>query len=124
MRLLILALLLAACGKNEGDAPTPKSTHSGAMEEARRIYTAKCQMCHGPEGRGDGPMAANLTPRPRDFHSPSFQSSVTDDQIVTIISKGGAAVGKSPSMTPNPDLSPELLAALKDIVRSHADPVR
>jgi len=27
-----------------------------------------CASCHGPEGRGDGPVAHTLDPRPRDFH--------------------------------------------------------
>ena len=30
-----------------------------------------CAVCHGREGRGDGPMARNFNPRPRDFRDAS-----------------------------------------------------
>jgi mono/diheme cytochrome c family protein len=32
-----------------------------------RLYTKRCAMCHGPDGRGNGPAAPSLIPRPRDF---------------------------------------------------------
>jgi mono/diheme cytochrome c family protein len=33
-------------------------------DEGRAFYAANCTACHGQTGRGDGPMAANLTPKP------------------------------------------------------------
>jgi mono/diheme cytochrome c family protein len=36
----------------------PRKPHA---DEGRRIYEARCAVCHGPEGQGDGPMAAQLT---------------------------------------------------------------
>lgn len=42
--------------------PTPESLAIG-----RRAYQAHCQACHGADGRGEGPGAANLYPRPTDF---------------------------------------------------------
>ncbi|MCH7491584.1 MAG: cytochrome c [Gemmatimonadetes bacterium] len=30
---------------------------SGSVEHGQRIYAAKCASCHGPRGRGDGPIA-------------------------------------------------------------------
>jgi mono/diheme cytochrome c family protein len=30
-------------------------------DRGRKIYEARCAVCHGPEGHGDGPMAAQLT---------------------------------------------------------------
>jgi mono/diheme cytochrome c family protein len=32
-----------------------------------RLYRDHCAVCHGAEGRGDGPAAGMLSPRPRDF---------------------------------------------------------
>ncbi|ROR32425.1 cytochrome c/FTR1 family iron permease [Inmirania thermothiophila] len=34
---------------------------------AARVFGARCVACHGPEGRGDGVLAAGLEPRPTDF---------------------------------------------------------
>lgn len=31
------------------------------------FYEANCTSCHGPEGRGDGPAAAGLKPKPADL---------------------------------------------------------
>ena len=34
------------------------------------VYTTNCGACHGELGRGDGPAAATMNPRPRNFTSP------------------------------------------------------
>src|SRR5690606_32483886 len=61
--------------------PAGAADQDPAVAGARRIFGAQCAMCHGPAGRGDGPAAANLNPRPRDHGSKEWQASVTDDQI-------------------------------------------
>jgi hypothetical protein len=79
-------------------------------------------VCHGENGRGDGPGAAALTVKPRNYTDPAWQKSVTDDAIKAIIVKGGGAVGKDPGMPPHPDLGakPEVLEGLVKLVRSFA----
>ncbi len=88
--------------------------------KGRELYQARCRICHGPEGAGDGPGARNLTPAPPDFRSEEWQSSIPDEELAEIISKGGAAVGKSAAMPGAPDLAdePAKIAALVDYVRS------
>lgn len=56
MLILLLALLtLAACG-------TP-----AVPEHADAMYRQYCASCHGLSGRGDGPAAEALSPRPSDL---------------------------------------------------------
>ena len=43
-------------------APTPESLAAGEAG-----YVQNCQVCHGTEGRGDGPGAPGLTPPPADL---------------------------------------------------------
>lgn len=43
-----------------------KSTDQVAAE-ASPIYREHCAACHGDKGRGDGPLAEFVTPRPADF---------------------------------------------------------
>jgi mono/diheme cytochrome c family protein len=117
----------AAPPAQEASAPEPAAAPAGgggpseaAVEEARQIFASRCVTCHGPEGRGDGPGSAALSPPPRNFQDAEWQRSVTDDHIEMIIQYGGAAVGRSPTMPANPDLTskPEVVRALREHVRS------
>jgi len=38
-----------------------------------RLFARACAACHGTEGRGDGPAATDLDPRPRDLSSRRFR---------------------------------------------------
>ena len=143
--LFVLAAVSAACSKkSEGETgggtappPTPTATAGNnapggatappagggnARIEARSKFNQVCAQCHGASGKGDGPAAAALNPKPRDYSDAAWQKTVTDAQLTEIILKGGASVGKSPSMPPNPDLEakPEVTAELVKIVRSFA----
>ncbi|MCB9488900.1 MAG: hypothetical protein H6684_09240 [Deltaproteobacteria bacterium] len=55
----------------------------------------------------------------RNFQDSEWQKSVTDEHIEKIIKYGGAAVGKSPMMPANPDLSAkdEVAKALRVHIR-------
>lgn len=129
--LIVAALLLAACGKNE-KPPPPSNGVLTAQEsgpaakrpstgdsEAQRIFMTTCATCHGTDGTGNGPAAASLEPKPRNYTDPAWQESVTDDDIKNIIVQGGQAVGKSAMMPPNPQLKdqPETLDGLVKIIR-------
>jgi hypothetical protein len=69
---------------------------------------------------GDGPGSATLEPKPRAFSDGSWQASVSNGHIAKIIVGGGAAVGKSAAMPPNPDLEDkqELVEELVRLVRA------
>jgi cytochrome c553 len=97
--------------EDPGAMPTPAS--------AETIFSTRCATCHGPDGKGNGPAAAALNPKPRDYTDPVWQKSVTDEQIKKTIVGGGASVGKSPLMVPNPDLAGKdlILDGLVKIVR-------
>ncbi len=53
-----------------------------------RIYAERCSGCHGDAGGGDGPAAAALLPKPRNFHDAAFWQSRTVDQVRTVVRKG------------------------------------
>lgn len=93
-----------------------------AREQAKELFESRCATCHGNEGRGDGPAASNLNPRPRNFHSRKWQKSITDETITRAIVYGGGAVGVSSQMAPNPDLEdqPAVVAAMVERIRKWA----
>ena len=120
------SLALVACG----DPPPPpnKVAQSAAKTaptvatggpSAQETFNTRCGPCHGTSGKGDGPGAAALNPKPRDYTDAAWQKSVTDDQLKKAIIMGGAAVGKSPIMPASPDLEsqPAVVDGLVKIVR-------
>jgi mono/diheme cytochrome c family protein len=100
-------------------APTTAPTGGGdPTAKAKEVFTTRCVPCHGATGRGDGVASKTLTPPPRDFSDPAWQASVTDEHLEKIIKFGGAAVGKSPAMPGNPDLTDAaVITALRTYVR-------
>ncbi len=116
--LCVLFALAASCSKKpapsetqQQSAPVAEAPAAAPQEdpaaEARTLFKTRCAVCHGNDGKGDGPGAAALNPKPRNYTDAAWQSSVTDEQIHKTIVYGGAAVGKSPIMPGNPDLEPK-----------------
>jgi mono/diheme cytochrome c family protein len=66
----------------------------------RDIYNASCWVCHGRDGRGDGPAAKTLVgPPPRDFTDPDFHMEQREDEIRAVLHRGAeAAIHGSPMM--------------------------
>jgi len=124
------ALALPACSKKaEEAAPPPPTTTttttpalSPAAEEAQNLFATVCATCHGKGGQGDGPAAQALNPKPRNYTDKAWQASVKDEEIKKIILEGGMAVGKSPVMPAQPQLTdkPDVLDELVKIIRGFA----
>lgn len=125
--ILVSALALTAGCKGGGaaDGASAKSVSITAADrkEAHEMFQTRCATCHGQFGRGDGPGAAGLNPKPRNYADAAWQKVVTDEEIEKAIVYGGAAVGKSPQMVANPDLQakPGVVAALREKVRSFGE---
>ena len=47
--------------------PNPIAADKASIEQGRHLFEKNCVSCHGPAGRGDGPAAAALKPRPADL---------------------------------------------------------
>jgi copper transport protein len=65
--------------------PFPPDTAS--IARGRELYEQQCVTCHGLSGRGDGPLAASLRPRPADFRV-HMAAGHTDGELFTWLSKG------------------------------------
>jgi cytochrome c551/c552 len=84
-----------------------------------------CNSCHGLEGAGDGPLAAALDPKPRNFMVGDFKFDADGDGTVgsdadlkLVIKNGAQKYGGNAMMMPNPTLSDEQLTTLISFVRS------
>lgn len=87
---ILMAALVVACATG-----TP---HAADMAAAKQNYDTFCVKCHGTNGKGDGPAAATLSTRPRDFTDCARMSKESNDQLFNVIKNGGAANGMSADM--------------------------
>src|SRR5262249_6636797 len=72
---------------------------------AKILYEARCSICHGRAGAGDGPLALKLKVEPSDWTAGGGGLiGMGDQQIFDVISRGGVAVGKSMVMPHFPTL--------------------
>jgi mono/diheme cytochrome c family protein len=86
----------------------PELAARGLNEVALVTWEQNCVRCHGRFGRGDGPQGALL--HASDLTNPGFQTTVTDEQIATVIRSGR---GQMPAF-PLPDST---LATLVQLIR-------
>lgn len=109
---------IEAAPRWEIGAPDPSMA-----EAAKAFYAARCASCHGADGRGDGPIAAGLSPKPGSLRDAAWQMRISDDELAKVIIEGGPALEKHATMPPSLDLKDNrpLAAALIHLVRSFED---
>lgn len=75
-RTITLAFALLAVAARGGEQKRPLSEED--VKTARQLYARECAGCHGERGRGDGPAASFLEPRPRDFTTGLYKLRSTE----------------------------------------------
>jgi len=76
----------------------------GDPAHGRTLYTFYCTPCHGMAGKGDGLLAKQLNPEPRNHtdgagkRAGDGMNDRTDDQLFNAITKGGQGINKSVNM--------------------------
>lgn len=89
--------------------PTPELINKG-----QALFQVNCASCHGSKGMGDGNRAAELNPRPRNFHEEKFRYGARPSEIFNTITNGSSGT----SMPSFALLSPADRWALVHFVRS------
>ena len=69
--------------------PNPKDDDS--FEKGRQMYELHCQLCHGEQGRGDGPVGKKFVPQPMELNLDYVQLQ-PDGQLFYTISHGSIAM--------------------------------
>lgn len=106
-----------------GAHPTPEfDLASGDAAAGEGLYQQYCASCHGPLGRGDGPVGAALNPKPADHSNGDYMNALSDEHLFKVVKYGGTAVDRSPLMAPwGGTLSDEQIVDVVAFVRSLAD---
>jgi mono/diheme cytochrome c family protein len=94
-----------------------------AQPRGKSVYDAHCVECHGASGKGDGPSAAFLVPRPRDFTTGKYKVRSTesgtmpsDDDLIGSVRRGlyGTAMPGWDRILPDADIA-DVVAYLKTL---------
>ena len=95
------ALMLMGCGMSatqavQTPAPVPAefagATNPFGVEaaaEGAELFSANCELCHGPQGHGDGVAGQSLEPQPKNLAT--LQATVGDDFLFWRIHEGKPA---------------------------------
>ncbi len=71
--------------------PPPEVARDPLLTAGRLIYFARCATCHGSDGRGDGPIAANLPgPAVGNLTDNDWKHGDRPDQVIAVIRDGVA----------------------------------
>ncbi len=85
------------------------------VEKGKATFQTRCSTCHGPQGAGDGPVAASLPAdqKPRNLQVGPFKVWNSDEKFKELINKGGPAFGLNPLMAAQPMPDAELADLLE-----------
>jgi mono/diheme cytochrome c family protein len=81
-----------------GVALNPVTADQVSIERGAELFKINCVLCHGTEGKGDGPVASHLQNKPFDLTSFPIHS-FSDGGIFFVISTG--VPGKMPALNEN-----------------------
>jgi mono/diheme cytochrome c family protein len=76
-------------------APIPATANS--LQRGQALFNINCAVCHGPEGKGNGPLSGFFSPKPADLTGDGVQS-LSNDELFLIITQGR---GLMPSLAEN-----------------------
>jgi len=67
-----------------------------AADDGKATYEIRCAPCHGSTGTGDGPAAAALEPKPRNFRDPAFWRGRSRTSLKMTVEQGRPGTMMSP----------------------------
>ena len=86
----VLALSASAWAQGPWEAPAAekgKKSPGGNTASGKKLAETNCASCHGASGKGDGPAAAALNPKPADWTSAKVQAE-SEGELFWKISNG------------------------------------
>jgi mono/diheme cytochrome c family protein len=83
-----------------GTAFTASAQSAEQLAKGEALYSDFCSACHGPYGRGDGPISDDLAVRPPDMTNAALLGGRSDDEIMTNL-KGSPGQSHTPMVMAN-----------------------
>jgi len=75
---------------------------AGDAKKGKEKYmeNMRCSACHGESGKGDGPAAVALNPKPRNYTDCSVMGKRSDAELFKVIKQGGQGKDVEPKLSP------------------------
>ncbi|MDH5763464.1 MAG: c-type cytochrome [Nitrospinota bacterium] len=96
----------------------PRHIKKGKVLSHIKAKPIACKQCHGMQGDGNGAMALNMNPKPRNFTCKATMGEIPDGQLFWVIKNGSKGTGM-PSYKHLPD---EKVWQLIQYIRSLTSP--
>jgi mono/diheme cytochrome c family protein len=119
----LLALLGVTAAALAASPAGAQSARSAAPSRGEALYDQLCSACHGRYGRGDGPVAAELSMPPPDFTRPELLAGRSDEQVVASLLERSDGAPHTPMVVARA-LDPEALREAVAFARTLAVPGR
>ncbi len=107
----------ASANQGETDQNKLRIATPELIVKGKQIFQVQCVSCHGAEGYGDGPAAAALNPKPRNYHTGQWRFGGSPTRIFHTLTVGSPGTG----MAAYNNLSIEDRYALAHYVRTFND---
>lgn len=88
----------AAFISGTGAPANPVKADPVSVARGEELFNINCTLCHGTQGKGNGPVASYLKNKPADLTSPAVQ--VLSDGAIFLVISGGVP-GKMPALNEN-----------------------
>lgn len=70
------------------DVPAPPPANGELLRQGGALYVSRCAMCHGEQGRGDGPAAQNLPTPPANLAAAGVKAGTEPEQLYLRVAAG------------------------------------
>ncbi len=81
-----------------GAPVNPVTADAVSISRGKELFSIDCELCHGPQGKGNGPISNYIQNKPADLTGLGVQS-LSDGAIFLVISTG--VPGKMPALNEN-----------------------
>lgn len=101
-------------------SPFPGSVEKDVMDRGRERYETNCAVCHGTQGRGDGPVAAKMPVRPPALLS-ALIKGYPDGRLFHVITMGKGVMGSYANQVGKPEDRWALVAYIRSLQKTYQE---
>lgn len=83
-----IVFVAAALVSSVAAANPATKADQAVLDKGKAAFAIHCASCHGEKGEGNGPAAAALNPKPRNFSTDPFKQGESHSEVFKSISTG------------------------------------